>query len=249
MVQGLWRKVVPALVCIVFAGVGCSMRSPVLLYRGTKESGATTLLVPFFSEDRPIRKEPILPLKAGVRVSAARERKVCSLFTYLFPWYFISAGFPKRDEMEFLRDSIVRDLFDTRTFRYTYPAPFDPAAVDVIVNATVTEVRASNLKVYPTIIGLPYISLLTLVGVPQEIFFARMGFRFDVTTPDGTVLKTYEVFNKGTDAVTIYEQPWANYIWYRSVFRSTFLASMDEFREQLRSDAPFILERLKQARR
>jgi hypothetical protein len=176
-------------------------------------------------------------------VAARREQKVTDLSTYIFPWYFITGGFPKRDEMEFLRDSIVRDLHDTRTFRYTYPAPFEARAVDVVIDVTVTDIKAANAHGWATFINLPFISLLQLVGVPSEFFTARMAFQFDVRTRDGDLIASYTATHGETDSVTLYELPWANYIWARSVFRKVFLACMDDFRAALLADGAMVRER------
>jgi len=224
---------------LVLLGAGCVSRSPVLLYRGTKASGSTTLM-PVFGEDYAEPGDPLIPLKAGVRVAASRRRQVTSLSTYIFPFYIIRGGLPKRDEMEFLRDSVVRDLQDTRTFLYTYPAPFDPSVVDVIVDITPTDIELSNLKGYGTLVSLPVINLLLVFGVPQEIFSTRMAFTFEVKTHQGKVLKRYTTAAEGWDGVTLYELPWANYMWARSVFREKFLECMDDFRRQLLADAEAI---------
>ena len=252
---------------LALACFGCAMRSPVLLYRGTEALASTTVLkdvddktgqpiqraqeaarttiIPIYKSDYVPPDKPLIDVKAGVRVLASRDKALTSIKTWqAFGIYTISAGFPKRDEMEFFRDSICRDLFDTCTFRYTYPAPFEDAAVDLIVEVTATDVEMSNNKTYSVIIGnVPYVNIVTLFGVPQEYFHARLGLKFDVKTPDGAVVKSYTTTHEGREGVSLYRMPWANYIWYRSVFRRVFLSAMDDFRKKLVEDKALLLQR------
>lgn len=228
----------------VLACTGCSMRAPVLLYRGTSASASTTV-VPNYSPQYVPPGEPAIPLKAGVQVAAARETQVTRLSTYVFPFHFISGGFPKRDEMEFLRDSIARDIVDTRLFQYAYPGPFDESTPDVIVEAAIADIEMSNNSGYSTLMNLPLISIALLLGAPAEIFKARMDVSFDVKTKDGTLIKSYAVSHSGKQAVSLYKMPWANYIWADSVFRRVFLACMDDFRSQIVADTETIRKAVK----
>jgi hypothetical protein len=90
---------------------------------------------------------------------------------------------------------------------------------------------------YATLIGLPYVNLLQLVGVPQDWFFSDISVTCILTTPAGTEVARYSYKRKASDAVTIYEMPYGNYMWYESLFRDEFSKMMASFYADMEQDS------------
>jgi hypothetical protein len=208
---------------------GCAFRSPVLLF--CRQS--TTNPKQF-------------PLRVGVAVRARRDQDPTSIFTYHFPVLTFSGQFPKPVEMEYFADSVVDYLRDRAVFRYTYPYPFDPADVDLVLFVEPRQARLTNDSLYGSLMPLaayllPFPGFLIPLVLPQEKFSGRFVLEFRLRTPDGQDVATYETKETGDEWVWLWEQPYANYLWYRSIFRTRFLEMLDDVKARMEKDSALIM--------
>ena len=207
---------------------GCAVRSPVLMF--TRQS--TT-------------NPKQLPLRVGIVLEASPDQDPTTIITVQynpFPIMTLTAAFPKPVEMEYVQDAVVDYFRDSGLFRYTYPYPFDSRDVDVVVRVRPTRILCDNDTGYSGGITLAesllsYIGLIMILACPQEHFSADFAMEFIVQKPDGTEIAKYTAAQADKAWVYIYAQPFANYMWYESVFRKCFLGVMDEVRGHIERDA------------
>jgi hypothetical protein len=193
-----------------------------------------------------------LPLRAGVGLQASAEEDPTHIVTHhwvlIVPILYFRAKMPKPVEMEYVQQAVVDYFRDHSVFQYTYPYPFDPQDVDVILRVRPVELRCDNLTPYSSGLTLvsqffppPPLSLLVLLLAPQERFTGKFALEFTLETPKGEEIAVYELNGKDTQWVWIYSQPFANYMWYNSVFRTQFLQVMDGVRTRIEQDSDQIM--------
>lgn len=208
---------------------GCRSTSPVLLQMPSVKTS-----------------EVEFPLKLGVgQLEKAGSQRISSIgFTIMF-FYWIDAKMPRRTETDYVLQSVADHVNDNRMFRYAYIEPFDPAKVDLTMEIKFDQYDCKNALggVYASVLAtVPYISLLPLFGVPQDIFSTRIRASCVLKTRSGQEVARYSYQGrKVTDAVTLYEMPYGNYLWYDSVFRREFDQMMTSFYGQMRNDKAKIM--------
>ncbi len=222
------------LLAVLLFSTGCVVKSPILMFKG-----------------KSVKNPNRLPLKAGVVLNAAQRGKISEFLTFTLPipFYIITAAFPKINEQEFILDSVVQYLKDTELFDFTYSFPFDKRDVDVILEVKINDILAKNSTPYSLIWQLPFLNILTLLGVPQERFSMLFDIRVDVKQPDGTLITSYKARWSDADWVTIYEMPYADYMWYESVFRDVFMKVLDSISAKITSDSEQIISAAETYRR
>lgn len=211
---------------------GCSIKSPALMF--TRQSTTSP-------------KQ--LPVRAGVVVEGSAAHDPTDIFTYQFPFVFLHAQFPKPVEMEYFSDCVVDYFRDFATFQYTYPSPFDPRDVDLVVVVRPKIASAANNTGYSTAMTiapqfLPGLGALVPFVLPQEQFSSDFTLEFALQTRDGREIATYESSASGSEWVWIYKQPFANYMWYDSVFRKSFFSVMEEVKQAIEKDSDKIMAAL-----
>ncbi len=211
---------VAVLVSVVLCS-GCVMKVPALMYKA-----------------QAVANPNKLPLTVGVekcKFMGSRKLVDVGYVTIPIPFLIIHGGFPKTDQREFVADSVAQYFRDANVFNYSYAAPFDKKDVDLTVQVTFDKYRNSGNKVWPTILTLPYVNILGLI-LPQDFFKSEIKVTFDLYARDSTKVLSYSTNATDKDAVWIYSQPYGEYMWYKSVFRQTFLRVLDEFKEKVEAD-------------
>jgi len=209
-------------VMLACTGTGCRSTSPILLQMPSEKGGAAEF--PFKLGVNPIEKDQ------SSRISDAK-------FTMMFI-YWIDGRMPRRKETDYVHQSVSDHLNDGKMFKTAYIAPFDPTKVDLTMDIHFEEYKCSNAGggLYASVMAFPFINLLTLLGIPQEIFSTDIKAVCSLKTREGKLVGKYSYTGHDWDAVTIYEMPYGNYLWYDSVFRREFDNMMQSFYGQMRKD-------------
>lgn len=218
-----WRRgTVGVVVLISSVMCGCKMASPILL----QPPSAKKVDVEF-------------PCKIGVNsVQKAGGSRISNVGLYIFPAVFFEGKMPRRTETDYVLQSIADHLNDYSMFKYAYIQPYDPEKVQLVLEMSFEEYDCNSYMdgTYGTLINLPYISLLQLVGVPQDIFESTIKCTCTLKTPAGVEIATYSYEADASEGVTIYKMPYGNYLWYESIFRREFDSMMQSFYAQMRKD-------------
>jgi len=210
---------------------GCAYRSPVLMT--TRQS---------------TQNPKQLPLRVGVVCEAGPQQDPTSIltvyFVYTIPTHWLYGQYPKPIEMEYFADCVVDYLRDYNVFQYTYPYPYDPRDVDFELVVRPTTLQCSNSTVYSTTLAgvsqFPYLGLAVFF-LPLERFESRLGVEMVLKKPNGPEVATYHFAQAGSQWVWIYQQPFGEYLWYNSIFRSHFMAMMDSLRQKIEQDSRKIM--------
>jgi hypothetical protein len=209
------RLFVVAFVCTVLFAA-CTYRVPILIYKA-----------------QAVTNPNRIPLKIGVNLPVFKqERRLVTVNTRPLGLLFLMGfqlGFPKPDEKEMLADFFVQYVRDTNLFEYAYIHPYDKKDVDLIVDLRVANFRANNNKLIGQLAYLPYLDILWLLPLPQEIFTCEIDMTFDVSTADGRKVLSYSANTRGRDGVSIYGQPYAKYAWTNSIFKKEYFKVLDGF--------------------
>jgi hypothetical protein len=205
---------------LAFVTSGCRSTSPILLQLPSAKGGAAEFAY-----------------KIGINpIEKAEGSKISSIgYTAMFIYWY-DAKMPRRKETDYVHQSVSDHVTDSKIFKNAYIHPFDPSKVDFVMDIHFDEFKYSNAGAYATIMALPFINFLTLVGVPQDIFSTDIEAVCTLKTRGGKVIGEYKHSSHGKDAVNIYEMPYGNYLWYDSIFRTEFDNMMQSFYEQIRKD-------------
>ncbi|NCC50324.1 MAG: hypothetical protein EOM20_03825 [Spartobacteria bacterium] len=230
------RTVVGSIMLIVMVVVlaGCSSTSPVLLQLPSERGGTADI-----------------PLKVGVLTAEkSGEQKLSNIETCnqcgFFKFY---AKMPRRSEVDYFSEAVGDYFRDTKTFSYCYNAPFDRNDVDLLFQIRMNDFQIENTD-FGTVIGhaslIPYVGLLPtvwlLLGGKQETFLIQYDLEAIIETPEGKEIARYETSGSGKDGVTLYEQPFGNYMWYDSIFQQEFFKAMDYFVVHMKKDRIKIMQ-------
>lgn len=224
-----WRSSITAalLVASVLQMAGCRTSSPVMLQLPSEKTG-----------------DAAIPAKIGVNpiVKSGGSRISDIAFTIFFV-YWIDAKMPRRVETDYVLQAVADHINDNRIFQCAYITPFDSRKVNLTMDIVFDKYKLSNAGggAYATVMNLPLINLLTLVGVPQEIFKSDMQATCILKTTAGAEISRYTFASKASDAVTIYAMPYGNYLWYESMFRQQFDQMMTSFYRGIEADKAKIL--------
>jgi hypothetical protein len=230
------RAVVGSIVLIGMVAImaGCSSTSPILLQLPSERGGTADL-----------------PIKVGILASEKPgEQKLSNIETCnqcgMFKFY---AKMPRRSEVDYFSQSVGDYFRDTKTFSYCYDAPFDRNDVDMLFRIRMKDFRIDN-TFFGTGIAhaavIPYVGLCTtgwlLLGGKQETFLIQYDLEAIIETPEGREIARYETSGSGKDGVSLYEQPFGNYMWYDSIFQQEFFKAMDYFVAQMKKDRTKIMQ-------
>jgi hypothetical protein len=224
-----WRNgiVCAVLVASVFQVVGCKTSSPVMLQQPSEKKG-----------------DAAIPAKIGVNpIIKNGGSRISDIGFTIFFVYWIDAKMPRRVETDYVLQAVADHINDSRIFQCAYITPFDSRKVNLTMDVVFDKYLLSNAGggVYATVMNLPFINLLTLVGVPQEIFKSDMQATCILKTTAGAEISRYTFSSKASDAVTIYAMPYGNYLWYESMFRQQFDQMMTSFYRGIEADKAKIL--------
>jgi len=197
-----------------------------------------------------------LPLAVGVKApEVTGSHRVSNIMTYQTLGIMgVGARMPRRDETDYFNKSITDALRANGNFQYIYATPFDPQDVDLVLNVKLRSCKLENSN-YGTIINhcqmIPtvgiFVSIGTLVGViPMEYFTVSWAIDFELATRDGKVIKTYSHACNEWQFVNMWKQPFANYMWYESIFLKNFTKAMGTLTQGLETDRAEILKAVSQ---
>jgi len=185
-----------------------------------------------------------IPAKIGINpIVKSGSSRICDIGFIMFPVYFLDAKMPRRTETDYVLQSVADHVNDNRIFQYAYITPFDVRKVNLTMDVVFDRYELSNAGggTYATIMNFPFINLLTLVGVPQEIFKSDIRATCILKTAAGAEISRYTFASKSSDAVTLYAMPYGNYLWYESMFRQQFDMMMTSFYRGIEADKEKIL--------
>jgi hypothetical protein len=74
----------------------------------------------------------------------------------------------------------------------------------------------------------------------------RAAIDFELATRDGKVIKTYSHACNEWQFVNMWKQPFANYMWYESIFLKNFTKAMGTLTQGLETDRAEILKAVSQ---
>lgn len=218
---------------VIVLVAGCSSTSPVLMQLPAEAGGSAEF-----------------PISVGVlKATKVGDQKLTNMKTYgMLGLYQFGARMPRREEIDFLSRAISEYLRDSKTFTYVYDQPFNRDDVDLIIKTELEKFDMNN-SVYGTVmqnvgfiptIGF-IIQLSQLVGVPQETFHFDYRFTMKVETPSGQELAAYTFEGSDWDTADLYDQPFANWLWYDSLFQKMFFQAMEDFKGKFRQDKEIIM--------
>jgi hypothetical protein len=188
----------------------------------------------------------VLPFKLGVdKISKKGKAELTDAGFTILGIYHFKAKMPRQDEKDYLTQSIADHLNDSRIFNVSYVSPYNPKNVDVKVSFSFEEYALTNNKFYANFINLPLIQLVTLLGVPQDRFSSDIKVKINLHTTGGKLIKSYDYASTNSEWVTLYRQPYANYMWYDSVFQKEFDKMMKFFYAKLKADKVQIVKAVK----
>lgn len=217
-----WRK---GLVCAFLAAsalqlAGCRTTSPVMLQLPSAKNG-----------------DAAIPAKIGVNpIAKSGSTRISDIGYTIIGIYWIEAKMPRRAEADYVQQAIADHLNDSRVFQYAYITPFDKQKVDLTMDIAFDRYNLTNARTYANIINIPYINLLTLFGIPQDIFRSDIQATCTLKTTAGAEIARYTYSGKASDSVTLYAMPYGNYLWYESVFRQQFDQMMTTFYRGIEAD-------------
>lgn len=199
-----------------------------------------------------------LPLAIGVNaLEVSGSHRVSNIMTYQsFGLMGVGARLPRRDETDYFNKSITDALRANGNFQYIYATPFDRQDVDLVLNVKLRSCKLENSN-YGTAIAhgqmIPtlgmFVSLGTLIGViPQEYFSVNWKIDFELETRDGKVIKTYSHACNEFQFVNMWKQPFANYMWYESIFLKNFSKAVDALTQGIEKDRAEISQAVNQGR-
>jgi hypothetical protein len=214
---------------------GCRIVSPLMLEPSSDQASGDAL--PLAVGVSPIQKD------GAQRLTHVQTYQVLGIMG-------MSARMPRREEPDYLNKSIANALQASGTFQYVYPTPFDHADVDVVISVEVRNCRLANtpfgtvtnhLQMVPTAGMVISIGQLLAI-IPQEHFKMEWEMVCKVSTREGRLIKEYTHVCKDGDFVSLWSQPFGNYMWYESLFVKQFGAAMDLFTTSIRNDRSEILQ-------
>jgi len=229
-----------ALIICTIAGLsGCRIVSPLLMETPSSKT-----------------RTEAMPLAIGVNAPQVfGSHRVSNIMTYQgLGLMGIGARMPRRDETDYINKSMTDALRANGTFQYIYSTPFDRQDVDMILNVKLRSCQMENSNYGTTIthcqmiptVGM-FISLGTLTGlVPMEHFFVNWKIDFELVTGDGKVIKTYSHACKDWQFVNLWKQPFANYMWYESIFLKNFTSATETLTRGIEKDRVEILQAVNQ---
>jgi hypothetical protein len=192
------------------------------------------------------KTETVLPFKLGVdKIEKKGKAELTNAGFTIMGIYHIKAKMPRNDEKDYLTQSIADHLNDSSIFNISYVTPYNPKNVDVKVSFSFDEYALTNNKFYANFINLPLIQLVTLFGVPQDRFSSDIKVKISLHTTSGKLIKSYDYASANSEWVSLYKQPYANYMWYDSVFQKEFDKMMKFFYSKLKSDKVQIVKAIK----
>jgi len=194
-----------------------------------------------------------LPIAVGIsKIKKAGSHRISDIATYQsFGIVGMKARMPRRSETDYMNKSIANALRADGTFRYVYATPYDPKDVDLIISVHLQECKMEN-SIYGTALNHvtylpiplvnPFVPLGELAGIiPMERFSVKWTMVFNVSTPSGKLLKQYKHACNDSDMVNLWSQPFANYMWYDSLFISNFEDAISTVTKNFRKDRAEIL--------
>lgn len=216
-------------------GAGCRMVSPVL-----------------FETPSAHARGEALPLAVGVReLEKVGTQRITDVTTYgTFGIIAFSARMPRRSEADYMGNALANALRSSGAFTYVYGTPFDTKDVDVVLGLRAERCRIENNTLYGTAVNhasmIPtigtFIEIGVLVGlIPQEYFTMDWSLVCTVATPEGKVIKEYKHVCSDADWVNLWSQPYANYMWYDSIFLRHFEEAVQSFLKSIDTDRAEIL--------
>jgi len=218
----------------------CVVRSPVLLETKTE-----------------VINEKAIPLKVGVTtdINSSQPTSIWTA-TLPIPFVIVKAGFPKIVENDYIMDAFTDFLKTNNIFSYCYRAPFDKKDVDLILEFKITEYLCSNNRLYSHGIQVAsFLSdfvvplfgpLLITFGLPQEKFLLKQNLTVDIIKLSGEVVKSYQ-FLRVSDAewVWLVEQPFGDYLWYKSIYIKNMNELMRELSNRINEDSALLMSMAK----
>jgi hypothetical protein len=224
--------------CIITGmGSGCRIVSPILLETPSSKS-----------------RVEAMPVALGIKApDVSGSHRVSNIMTYQTLGIMATgARLPRRDETDYINKSITDALRANGTFQYIYATPFDRQDVDLVLSVKLRSCKLDNSN-YGTIINhcqmIPIppigqlISLGMLVGViPMEQFSVNWKIDFELATRDGKIIKTYSHACDEQAFVNMWKQPFANYMWYESIFLKNFTSAVATLTKGVEKDRAEILQ-------
>ena len=232
------KRIILVLVIFTFM-IGCTMKAPILLYKDSSE-----------------RNPGMLPLRAGLVVENTQvlqginvKSKQGALLP-LIPLYFLTlkAEFPKGKEAEFMADMIRQYYVDSGIFEYNYQYPYKKSDVDIIVKTRLNKFSVKNSKSWDYL----YNSVLSFVVpfgqffLPQAKFYADYDITVSILLPNGKLIKEFNASKNGKDSVSMFGQPYGEYMFYKSIFKKIFINTMDSIKEGILIDRDKIIQAYKE---
>ena len=209
----------------------CQMVSPVILQSPQEAESKTAAVLPF---------------KIGVDdVVKKGDADISNASFTILGFYTFKARMPRKDERNYVTQSIADHMNDNSIFNISYVAPYNPKNVDLKVQFEFDEYDIKNNKLYANIINLPLINILAILGAPQEHFTSNIKVKINLVKTNGKIIKSYEYAATDNEWVSLYKQPYANYMWYGSIFQKEFDKMMQFFYGKMQNDKAEILKAVK----
>ncbi len=222
---------------VIIITVGCRMVSPILLETPVSKSRANAL-----------------PLTIGVEeITKNGSQKLTSVLTYTsFGIMAMGGKMPRRSEADYFNKSITNALRGSGNFQYVYATPFDIKDVDLTLEVKINEFVIDN-GIYGSLIAhsgnIPVIGILFSLGqmlaiIPQEHFTGNWNLIFNLKNKSGKVIATYKEKTSFNDYATMWEQPFATYMWYEAPWIEDFKKAINSVNAKIKRDRDIIMKNI-----